>query len=132
MSTAQLERLVYCNCNLQLLEKNSSHPHPSQVNVDKIDIEKIKFVPDIPQQERDLYTLLYEELTLPAHSTRQTTHTLRGSRASRDGASTSTHADLAIMEDNEACSSSDPDSHESQEPVDDASMDEAEQSASDS
>lgn len=115
LSTAQLERLVYCNCNLQLLEKNSGHPHPSQVNVDKIDIEKVKFIPEIPQDERDIYTLLYEEMTAPLHATRQNTHTARG--RSRSDVTTSAHAEPMDP------SSSDPDSHESDEQIDDDSMD---------
>ncbi|MCO5575746.1 hypothetical protein L7F22_029549 [Adiantum nelumboides] len=45
-------------------------PEPMQVNVDKIDIEKVRDIPTIPQDERDLYTLLYEEASTPAHDTR--------------------------------------------------------------
>ncbi|MCO5582257.1 hypothetical protein L7F22_036149 [Adiantum nelumboides] len=70
LTTLQLGRLVFCHCNLKLLEKLSSSPEPTQVNVDKIDIEKVRDIPDIPQQERDLYALLYEEAIAPVHDTR--------------------------------------------------------------
>ncbi|MCO5596599.1 hypothetical protein L7F22_050665 [Adiantum nelumboides] len=71
LTTLQLERLVFCNCNLQLLDRLSNSPEPTQVNVDKIDIEKVRDIPDIPQEERDLYALLYEEAIAPVHDTRR-------------------------------------------------------------
>ncbi|MCO5600677.1 hypothetical protein L7F22_054792 [Adiantum nelumboides] len=71
LTTLQLERLVFCNCNLQLLDRLSNSPEPTQVNVDKIDIEKARDIPDIPQEERDLYALLYEEAIAPVHDTRR-------------------------------------------------------------
>ncbi|MCO5581173.1 hypothetical protein L7F22_035051 [Adiantum nelumboides] len=80
LSTAQLERLVYCHCNLRLLD------HTRQVNVDKIDIQKMKDIPDIPREELDIYTMLYEEMSAPAHQTRASS---RRSRSARGGASTS-------------------------------------------
>ena len=40
------------------------------MNVDKIDIEKIRDIPDILPEERDIYSMLYEELSAPAHDTR--------------------------------------------------------------
>ena len=55
---------------MKLLERNSTGPHPNQVNVDKIDIEKVRDIPEIPREDRDLYTLLYEEATAPVHDTR--------------------------------------------------------------
>ena len=71
LTTAQLERLVFCNCNLKLLDRLSGSPEPIQVNIDKIDIEKVRDIPDIPQVERDLYALLYEEAMAPVHNTRR-------------------------------------------------------------
>ncbi|MCO5589474.1 hypothetical protein L7F22_043441 [Adiantum nelumboides] len=70
LSTAQLERLVYCHCNLRLLDHTTSSPKPRQVNVDKIAIEKVKDIPDIPREELDIYTMLYEEMSAPAHQIR--------------------------------------------------------------
>ena len=70
LKTAQLERLVFCHCNLHLLEKASLSPEPSQVNVDKIDIEKVRDIPEIPPEERDIYSMLYEELSAPVHNLR--------------------------------------------------------------
>ena len=61
---------MFCHCNLQLLEKATLSPKPSQVNVDKIDIEKVKDIPEIPSEERDIYNMLYEELSAPIHETR--------------------------------------------------------------
>lgn len=61
---------MFCHCNLQLLEKTALSPEPSQVNVDKIDIEKVRDIPDIPLEERDVYSMLYEELSAPVHETR--------------------------------------------------------------
>ncbi|MCO5572660.1 hypothetical protein L7F22_026418 [Adiantum nelumboides] len=45
-------------------------PSPT-INVDKIDIEKMRDIPDISQEERDLYALLYEEAIAPVHDTRR-------------------------------------------------------------
>ncbi|MCO5590415.1 hypothetical protein L7F22_044384 [Adiantum nelumboides] len=61
-------------------------PELMQVNVDKIDIEKVHDIPTIPLEDRDLYTLLYEKASTdrdlytllyekastPAHDTRGT------------------------------------------------------------
>lgn len=69
-STAQLERLVYCHCNLRLLEQSSNSPEPRQVDVDAVDIEKVDAIPDIPREEMDIYTMLYEEMSTPADRTR--------------------------------------------------------------
>ena len=83
---AQLEHLVFCHCNLQLLEKASFTPEPSQVNIDKIDIMKVRDIPDIPPEERDIYSLLYEELSAPIHETRAaTTSSTRGRGRGRAG-----------------------------------------------
>ena len=68
LTTQQLERLVFCNCNLKLLEKASTYLEPMQV--DKINIEKVRNIPDIPQHERDLYSMLYKEAIAPIHNTR--------------------------------------------------------------
>ncbi len=70
LSTAQLERLVYCHCNLRLLEQRGNRIAPQQVNPDLIDIEKVKDIPQIPAEERDIYTLLYEEAMQPIRATR--------------------------------------------------------------
>ncbi|MCO5601316.1 hypothetical protein L7F22_055435 [Adiantum nelumboides] len=86
LSTAQLERLVYCHCNLHLLDHAATSPEPRQVNVDKIDIEKVKDIPNIPREELDIYTMLYEEMSAPAHQTRASS---RRSRSAGGGASTS-------------------------------------------
>ncbi|MCO5576569.1 hypothetical protein L7F22_030382 [Adiantum nelumboides] len=107
LTTAQLERLVYCNCNLKLLERAAMGLEPMQVNVGKIDIEKVRDIPTIPQEERDLYTLLYEETSTPAHDTRGT----RRGRGSPAAASTS-----AIVGDvTSSCSEEDDESHEDSE-----------------
>ncbi|MCO5604895.1 hypothetical protein L7F22_059069 [Adiantum nelumboides] len=103
LTTAQLKRLVYCNCNLKLLERAAMGPEPMQVNVDKIDIEKVRDIPTIPQEERDLYTLLYEEASTPAHDTRGT----RRGRGRLTAASTS-----AVVGDVSYCSEEDDKSHE--------------------
>ncbi|MCO5579334.1 hypothetical protein L7F22_033189 [Adiantum nelumboides] len=86
LSTAQLERLVYCHCNLRLLDHTTTSPEPRQVNVDKIDIEKVKDIPDIPREELDIYTMLFEEMSAPAHQTRASS---RRSKSARGDASTS-------------------------------------------
>ena len=70
LTTLQLERLVFCNCNLKLIDRLTGSPKPTQMNIDKIDIEKVRDIPDIPQEERDLYALLYEEAIAPVHNTR--------------------------------------------------------------
>ncbi|MCO5595008.1 hypothetical protein L7F22_049045 [Adiantum nelumboides] len=87
LTTLQLERLVFCNCNLQLLDRLSNSPEPTQVNVDKIDIEKVRDIPDIPQEERDLYALLYEEAIAPVHDTRRQRQQRRGRRIADVGTS---------------------------------------------
>ncbi|MCO5594484.1 hypothetical protein L7F22_048515 [Adiantum nelumboides] len=83
LKTDQLERLVFCHCNLQLLEKAVLSPEPSQVNVDKIDIEKMRDIPEIPSEERDIYSMLYEELTAPVHETRAQRSRVSGTRAAQ-------------------------------------------------
>ena len=55
------------------------------MNVDKVDIEKVKDIPNIPEEELDIYTMLYEEMSAPAHHTRSS----RRATLWRDGASTS-------------------------------------------
>lgn len=70
LSTSQLERLVYCHCNLRLLEQKGNSIEAQQVNPDTIDINKCLDIPDIPQEERDIYSMLYEEITAPSHATR--------------------------------------------------------------
>ena len=57
-TTPQLERLVYCHCNLRLLEQRGTS---IELIVDKFDIEKVKDIPEIPPDEQDIYTMLYEE-----------------------------------------------------------------------
>lgn len=61
---------MFCHCNLQLLEKATLSPEPMQVNVDKIDIERVHNIPDIPPEEHYIYSMLYEELSIPSHDTR--------------------------------------------------------------
>lgn len=73
LKTAQLERLVYCHCNLRLLEHRGNPIEPQQVNPDLIDIEKVKDIPQIPSEERDIYAMLYEEAMQPLHTTRSRT-----------------------------------------------------------
>ena len=65
-----LERLVYCHCNLRLLEEKGNFIEPQQVDVDRIDIEKVNPIPEIPPDERDIYAMLYEEAMEPLHTTR--------------------------------------------------------------
>ncbi|MCO5546741.1 hypothetical protein L7F22_000177 [Adiantum nelumboides] len=60
LSTAQLERLVYCHCNLRLLDHTAISSEPRQMNVDKIDIEKVKNISNIPREELDIYTIADE------------------------------------------------------------------------
>lgn len=38
-----------------------------------IDIEKVKDIPQIPSEERDIYAMLYEEAMQPLHTTRSRT-----------------------------------------------------------
>lgn len=86
------------------------------MNVDKIDIRRERLIPEIPRNERDMYTLLYEELTVPSHNTRCTTHSQR----QRGGSIASTSAEA---EDHDpTLSSSEADSHELEE-THDSSMD---------
>eukprot|EP00250_Pteridium_aquilinum_P003151 c13481_g2_i1 orf=203-817(+) len=87
LTTSKLERLVFCHCNLRLLDFISTSPEPRQVNVDKVDIEKMDDIPDIPAEELDIYTMLYEEMSAPAHRTRESSH--RAS-STRGGANSST------------------------------------------
>ncbi|MCO5582056.1 hypothetical protein L7F22_037556 [Adiantum nelumboides] len=70
LTTAQLERLVYCNCNLKLLKRAAMGPEPMQVNVDKIDIEKVRDIPTIPQKKSEIFTLCF--MRRPQHQL--TTH----------------------------------------------------------
>ncbi|MCO5576357.1 hypothetical protein L7F22_030166 [Adiantum nelumboides] len=86
-----------------LLELAAMDLEPMQVNVDKIDIEKVRDIPTIPQEERDLYTLLYEEASTLAHDTRGT----RRGRGRPAAASTS-----AVVGDvSSSCSEEDDESH---------------------
>ncbi|MCO5612385.1 hypothetical protein L7F22_066652 [Adiantum nelumboides] len=107
LTTAQLERLVYCNCNLKLLERAAMGHEPMQVNVDKIDIEKVRDIPTIPQEERDLYTLLYEEASTPAHDT-------RGTRRGR-GRPAAVSTSAVVGDVSSSCSEEDDESHEDSE-----------------
>ncbi|KAH7422450.1 hypothetical protein KP509_12G009000 [Ceratopteris richardii] len=70
LSTLQLERLVYCHCNLRLLERGGHSAEVRQVNVDELDIERVHDIPSIPAEDLDLYDMLYQELTVPQHDTR--------------------------------------------------------------
>ncbi|KAH7285060.1 hypothetical protein KP509_33G010500 [Ceratopteris richardii] len=88
LSTAQLERLVYCHCNLRLLESGGHTADVRQVNIDHIDIEKVHEMPTIPSEELDLYSMLYQELTEPQHQTRSQRRT-RSRAVAFAGASTS-------------------------------------------
>ncbi|MCO5584453.1 hypothetical protein L7F22_038381 [Adiantum nelumboides] len=106
LSTQQLERLVFCHCNLKLLEQKSCPIEPRQVNPDKIDINKCKEIPDIPQEEQDIYAMLYEETLASAHNTR-----------SQRRASTHTRTPTATNEDDEDFQDSDPASEEDDDEV---------------
>lgn len=106
LSTCQLERLVFCHCNLKLLEQKSFPIEPRQVNPDKIDINKCKEIPSIPQEERDIYAMLYEEAIAPTHTTR-----------SQRRAPTTTSSSAEI-EDDEDFQESEPESEEDEEDVD--------------
>eukprot|EP00250_Pteridium_aquilinum_P033691 c6099_g1_i1 orf=50-520(+) len=125
LTTLQLERLVFCNCNLQLLEKLSSSPEPTQVNVDKIDIEKVRDIPDIPQHERDLYALLYEEAIAPVHDT-------RGQRRQRGrarvGGTSAVRASASAEESSSSSSSEGSEEDEAEDEVEDETEDEAQES----
>ncbi|KAH7423634.1 hypothetical protein KP509_12G065100 [Ceratopteris richardii] len=88
LSTAQLERLVYCHCNLRLLESGGHTGDVREVNVDTVDIEKVRDIPDIPPEDLDLYTMLYHELTLPQHDTRSS-RSRRGPSGSGDASTSS-------------------------------------------
>ena len=75
------------------------------MNVDKIDIEKVKDIPDIPREERDVYTMLYEEAMAPTHDTRATRG--RGRRSANAGTSTpsdieSSSSESSAAEDDDA------------------------------
>ena len=76
LSTAQFERLVYCHCNLRLLENYHASAVPREVNVDNIDIEKGNGIPNIPEEKIDIYTMLYEQMATPVNRTRS--HIARG------------------------------------------------------
>ncbi|MCO5584765.1 hypothetical protein L7F22_038697 [Adiantum nelumboides] len=106
LSTQQLERLVFCHCNLKLLEQKSCPIEPRQVNPDKIDINKCKEIPDISQEEQDIYAMLYEETLASAHNTR-----------SQRRASTHTRTPTATNEDDEDFQDSDPASEEDDDEV---------------
>lgn len=113
LSTAQLERLVFCHCNLRLLEHTSTSPEPRQVNVDKVDIEKVHDIPDIPREEMDIYTMLYEEMSAPANRTRASSRRSRSARgaaiagtstvaiasASPSSSSADEHSESSVSED---------------------------------
>ncbi|MCO5549218.1 hypothetical protein L7F22_002684 [Adiantum nelumboides] len=106
LSTQQLERQVFCHCNLKLLEQKSCPNEPRQVNPDKIDINKCKEIPDIPQEEQDIYAMLYEETLASTHNTR-----------SQRRASTHTRTPTATNEDDEDFQDSDPASEEDDDEV---------------
>ncbi len=94
-------------------------PEPMQVNVDKVDIEKVRDIPTIPQEDRDLYTLLYEEATAPVHATRD------GCRRRGRPAAASTSAtarEEATGEDSSSCSEDEGESHEDSEEGSDSSL----------
>ena len=57
------------------------------MNVDSIDIEKVDDIPDIPREELDMYSMLYEEMSAPAHQTRGSSRRSRLARV--DSTSTS-------------------------------------------
>ncbi|KAH7285019.1 hypothetical protein KP509_33G007900 [Ceratopteris richardii] len=88
LSTTQLERLVYCHCNLRLLESGGHTGDVREVNVDTVDIERVRDIPDIPPEDLDLYTMLYHELTLPQHDTRSS-RSRRGPSGSGDASTSS-------------------------------------------
>ncbi|MCO5591965.1 hypothetical protein L7F22_045958 [Adiantum nelumboides] len=119
LTTLQLERLVFCNCNLQLLDRLSNSPEPTQVNVDKIDIEKVRDIPDIPQEERDLYALLYEEAIAPVHDTRRQRQQRRGRRIADVG----TSAAAGPSESSSSASSEESHEDEVQDEIGDGSED---------
>ncbi|MCO5614589.1 hypothetical protein L7F22_068872 [Adiantum nelumboides] len=120
LTTLQLERLVFCNCNLQLLDRLSDSLESTQVNVDKIDIEKVRDIPDIPQEERDLYALLYEEAIAPVHDTRGRRQQRRGRQPPDVGTSAAAGAS------DSSSSASSEESHEDE--VDDETGDDTEDS----
>ncbi|MCO5546691.1 hypothetical protein L7F22_000126 [Adiantum nelumboides] len=119
LTTLQLERLVFCNCNLQLLDRLSNSPEPTHVNVDKIDIEKVRDIPDIPQEERDLYALLYEEAIAPVHDTRRQRQQRRGRRIADVG----TSAAAGPSESSSSASSEESHEDEVQDEIGDGSED---------
>ncbi|MCO5589502.1 hypothetical protein L7F22_043469 [Adiantum nelumboides] len=75
-----------------------------KVNVDKIDIEKVHDIFNIPQEDRDLYTLLYEEASTPAYDSRG----IRRERGSPTVASTSD----VIGDFSSSCGEEEDESHE--------------------
>ena len=111
LTTAQLERLVFCNCNLKLLERSALSLESTHVDIDKLDMEKVNDIPDIPQADRDLYSLLYEGAIAPIHDTR-----VQRRRRAR-GVSTSTSV-AAARDTHSSSSSSYDDSQESDETED--------------
>ena len=90
------------------VNRNADHPEPSQVNVDKIDIEKTKDIPEIPAAERDLYTMLHEEMITA------TTTTRRSMRLPRQGGASSSAQPTQAAPEAES-SSSDVDSQDTAE-----------------
>ena len=50
------------------------------MNVEKVDVEKVKDIPDIPVEELDIYTMLYDEMLTPAYQTQESSHRLRSTR----------------------------------------------------
>ena len=81
------------------------------MNVEKVDIEKMDDIPDIPTEELDIYTMLYEEMSAPAHRTRESS---RRASSTRGGASSSTAVATS------SSSTSDESSDTSGEPLSDA------------
>lgn len=123
LTTLQLERLVFCNCNLQLLDRLSNSPEPTQVNVDKIDIEKVRDIPDIPQEERDLYALLYEEAIAPVHDTRRQRQQRRGRQIADVGTSAAAGVPAGPSESSSSASSEESHEDEVQDDTGDGSED---------
>ena len=75
------------------------------MNIDKIDIQKVKDIPDIPQEERDVYTMLYEEAMAPTHDTRAARGRGRTSADARTSASAnreSSSSESNAVEDDDA------------------------------
>eukprot|EP00250_Pteridium_aquilinum_P034302 c7393_g1_i1 orf=74-316(-) len=79
------------------------------MDIDKLDMEKVNDISDIPQVNRDLSSLLYEEAIAPIHDTR-----MRRQRRAR-GVDTSSSVAVVAGDTNSSSSSSYDDSQESDE-----------------